>query len=195
MIGRKNPWVLKVYEISFPSHDIMVALSHGFVLWFVFCNKLVYELPYQILHHLRVNHDIFLHYYNHLREIRIQQNMVQCNEISLGIWVSRNELYFLLVFLRKFLLWFRHNSWEHLQRCCIAISKGRPIPKMDPKAKEFNHKVAFMEAITEATLQLCLSCLVLREYGISSVPHTKILQLTSLISSTVSICYAFVMVS
>ena len=88
----------------------------------------------------------------------------------------------------------RHNSWEHLKKCCKAISKGMPIPQMDRKAKEFNHKVAFMEAITEAPLQLCLSLLVVREYGISAVPGTKILQLTSLLTSSFSICLAYVMV-
>ena len=66
---------------------------------------------------------------------------------------------------------------------------------MDKKAKEFNHKVAFMEAITEAPLQLCLSLLVVREYGISAVPGTKILQLTSLLTSSFSICLAYLMVS
>ena len=53
----------------------------------------------------------------------------------------------------------------------------------------------FMESITESVLQLCLSCLILRAYGISSQLTAMVSQCLSFGSSLLSIVVEFGSVS
>ena len=52
-----------------------------------------------------------------------------------------------------------------------------------------------MEAITESISQLCISCIILRIYGVSTFTFTKFFQFFSLITSLLSLCVAFGTVS
>lgn len=73
----------------------------------------------------------------------------------------------------------------------IAIYKGKPLPVMSRENKEFVDKVSFMEAITEATAQLILSCLVLRSFGIGTDSFSMCTQTFSMLMSLISIVFAF----
>ena len=55
--------------------------------------------------------------------------------------------------------------------------------------KIFSHQIAFMEALSESIPQLCLSCLVIREFGLN--PSSAFRQLSSLLSSLTSTLLAF----
>ena len=79
----------------------------------------------------------------------------------------------------------------HMKTIIVAIYRGHRIPEMSEEDKEFVQKVAFMEAITEATAQLILSCLVLRSYGINPDPFSMVIQIVSMVMSLLSIIFAF----
>ena len=87
-------------------------------------------------------------------------------------------------------LWF-----EHTKKTLIAISKCQTLPKMSEEDIDFIKKVSFMESITESILQLCLSCLILRAYGLSSQISAMVSQLLSLTSSLLGVVFAFGSVS
>ena len=73
----------------------------------------------------------------------------------------------------------------------IAIYNGKRLPIMSKEDKEFVSKVSFMEAITEATAQLILSCIVLRAFGIGTDTFSMGSQIFSLLMSLISIVFAF----
>ena len=81
--------------------------------------------------------------------------------------------------------------FNHMKAIVVAIYRGHRIPEMSKEDKEFVQKVAFMEAITEATAQLILSCLVLRSYGINPDPFSMVIQIVSMMMSLLSIVFAF----
>ena len=89
----------------------------------------------------------------------------------------------------------REILFKHTKATVIAIYKRQPLPEMSKPDKEFVQKVSFIEAITEATAQLILSCLVLRSYGISSDTYSMVSQIFSMVMSLVSIVFAFGTVS
>ena len=89
----------------------------------------------------------------------------------------------------------REILFNHAKAIVIAIYNRQPIPEMAKTDKEFVQKVSFIEAITEATAQLILSCLVLRSYGISSDTYSMVSQIFSMVMSLVSIVFAFGTVS
>ena len=87
------------------------------------------------------------------------------------------------------------NILKQVKFSFSAIFKGKKLPDESDDEKIYAHHVTFMEAITESILQLCLSCLVLREYGLSNVTTERFGQVSGLFSSLLSICLAFAKVS
>ena len=67
----------------------------------------------------------------------------------------------------------------------------KDLPPEKDEIKTFAHQVAFYEAMSESVFQLCLSCLVLREFGISTNPTEKFLQITRSLMPFLSIMLAF----
>ena len=75
------------------------------------------------------------------------------------------------------------------------IYHGREWSEMPKDEMIFMKKVAFVESISESTLQLIVSCLVLRSYGMSTDPFSLTVQITSFVMSFVSIVTCFGSVS
>ena len=65
-------------------------------------------------------------------------------------------------------------------------------PKQDAKIRK---SVSFMVTISESIPQLLMSCLVLRSYGMSVAFVTQIFQILSIVTSSISPCFAFALVS
>ena len=55
--------------------------------------------------------------------------------------------------------------------------------------------VTFFEAISESITQLTLSCIILRQFGLSHDPFSEFVQFFTLGTSFLSLCVAFVTVS
>ena len=83
------------------------------------------------------------------------------------------------------------TTFKQIMGCFSAIFKGKELPEESDNDKIYAHHVTFMEAITESIMQLCLSCLVLREYGLSNVATERFGQVSGLFTSLLSICLAF----
>ena len=83
------------------------------------------------------------------------------------------------------------NLWKHLKRSALAIRRGEDLPEEPQREKEYGHGVKFFEAFTESVLQLCVSCLVLREFGLSTVLYESISQLSIIFTSLASIILLF----
>ena len=75
------------------------------------------------------------------------------------------------------------------------IYHGREWSEMPRDDMIFMKKVAFIESISESTLQLILSCLILRSYGTSSDPFSLAVQIFSFVTSLLSIVTSFGSVS
>ena len=72
---------------------------------------------------------------------------------------------------------------------------GEELEEEDQEKRQFAHHLSFIEAMSESVFQLCLSCLVLREYGISTSNYTKFVQLSSLVTSVLAITHEFAKVT
>ena len=81
--------------------------------------------------------------------------------------------------------------FRHMKRNMLAICKGCDIPESPAEEKRHTHAVMFMEAISESMLQLSLSCLLIREFGLSSNGYEKFNQLSGLCSSLMSMVLLF----
>ena len=90
---------------------------------------------------------------------------------------------------------FRGNVRNHIKKCWQAVQNDQELPDEPVEVVKFNKSVAFMEAITESISQLCISCIILRIYGVSTFTFTKFFQFFSLITSLLSLCVAFGTVS
>ena len=90
--------------------------------------------------------------------------------------------------LLAFMYPFQHskNLWEQLKR----IWKDEE-PEETEEEKIYGHCISFFEATTESLLQLCLTCIILREYGLSNNAFDKFMQVLGLFTSFFSICFAF----
>ena len=85
--------------------------------------------------------------------------------------------------------------YAHIKDCIIATWHGKRLPENSDEAIDYAHAVEFIEIITESVFQLCLSCIVLREYGLSLNPLESFNQLSGLLTSLLSICVTFSQVS
>ena len=75
-----------------------------------------------------------------------------------------------------------------------SIWRGEERPEKSVKEKIYSHHIIFIEATSESVLQLALSCLIIREFGISPDTWEKVIQLSSLLTSLISVCNAFAQV-
>ena len=57
-----------------------------------------------------------------------------------------------------------------MKDCFLAIVKGQEVPEESEAMKLYAHHLAFNEATSESTFQLCLNCMNMREFGISTDP-------------------------
>ena len=83
------------------------------------------------------------------------------------------------------------NLFLHFKRSALAIWRGEDLPQEPEREKQYAHGVKFFETITESVLQLCLSCLILREFGLSNARFQAFNQLSGIFSSLVSIVLLF----
>ena len=83
------------------------------------------------------------------------------------------------------------NIFNIVKQNCFAIYKNKDLPKESEADKSFSHHIVFIEATSESVLQVCMSCIILRQFGISTKPFESFMQLSGLITSLVSICLAF----
>jgi hypothetical protein len=83
------------------------------------------------------------------------------------------------------------NLFRHFKRSAVAIWRNEELPEETEREQRYAHSVKFFETVTESVLQLCLSCLILREFGLSSAGFQAFNQLSGIFSSLVSIVLLF----
>ena len=69
------------------------------------------------------------------------------------------------------------------------------MPKEPEDDAKIRKSVSFMVTISESIPQLLMSCLVLRSYGMSVAFVTQVFQILSIVTSSISPCFAFALVS
>ena len=89
----------------------------------------------------------------------------------------------------------RKNLLCYMKDCFLAIVKGQEVPEESEAMKLYAHHLAFNEATSESTFQLCLNCMNMREFGISTDPFTRFIQISSLITSILTISLEFAKVN
>ena len=89
----------------------------------------------------------------------------------------------------------RWNFLKRIQVVLFSVLKKEAVPEEDEDDKVLEHKVAFIEASSESVLQLCISCRILREFGLSTETKIMISQITTFAMSIFSLCFALAKVS
>ena len=87
------------------------------------------------------------------------------------------------------------NIFDQIKNNNIAIINGDKLPEESNTTKTFAYQIVFLETTSESVLQLCLSCLVIRQFGLSIDSNERFNQITGLVSSLMSICISFGQVS
>jgi hypothetical protein len=87
------------------------------------------------------------------------------------------------------------NIFDQIKDNNIAILNGDELPEEPTAIKAFSYQIMFLETTSESVLQLCLSCLVIRQFGLSIDSTERFIQVTGLVSSLMSICISFGQVS
>ena len=87
------------------------------------------------------------------------------------------------------------NIFDQIKNNNIAILNGDELPEEPNATKTFAYQIVFLETTSESVLQLCLSCLVIRQFGLSIDSTERFIQVTGLVSSLLSICISFGQVS
>ena len=90
---------------------------------------------------------------------------------------------------------FRAITFNYMKTVIKDIYYGRKWSEMPKDDLIFMKKIAFIESISEATLQLILSCLILRSYGISNDGFSMFTQIFSFTTSLLSMVFSFKSVS
>ena len=90
---------------------------------------------------------------------------------------------------------FRYLTFKYMLGIIEDIREGKEWREMPEEDQVFIEKIAFMESISEASLQLILSCLLLRSYGIGSDTYSLIVQILSFCSSILTMVISFGSVS
>ena len=85
----------------------------------------------------------------------------------------------------------RRTLFRHIKRNVLAIWQGCNLPEEPAEEKRHTHSVMFIEAISESLPQLSLSCLLIREFGLSSNSYEKFNQISGLCSSLMSLILLF----
>ena len=91
---------------------------------------------------------------------------------------------------------FKHgkNLRKIIKRKSLAVIRGEEVSEPTHKEKVFMHNLSFIEASSESVLQLCLNCVIFREFGTSTDPFQKFIQLSGLVTSLISVVLAFAQV-
>ena len=87
------------------------------------------------------------------------------------------------------------NIFDQIKKNNIAILNGDELPQELNATKTFAYQIVFLETTSESVLQLCLSCLVIRQFGLSVNSTERFIQVTGLFSSLMCICISFGQVS
>ena len=87
------------------------------------------------------------------------------------------------------------NIFDQIKNNNIAIMNGDELPEEPDTTKTFAYQIVFLETMSESVLQLCLSCLVIRQFGLSIDSNERFIQITGLFSSLMNICISFGQVS
>ena len=111
----------------------------------------------------------------------------------MALRVSRSITIKSYIFVNK--KYFRGKARKHIVKSWNALVKGEELPTLPPKDERFNREVAFVEATTESISQFTLGNVIVRIFGISDDPTSKVLQYFSLATSFLSLSLAFVTVS
>ena len=83
------------------------------------------------------------------------------------------------------------NIFDQIKNNNIAILNGDELPEEPNAAKRFAYQIVFLESTSESVLQLCLNCLVIRQFGLSVNSTERFIQVTGLFSSLMCICISF----
>ena len=83
------------------------------------------------------------------------------------------------------------NLFNQTKANTMAIWRGEELPEQNEKDKLYGHCIIFLETMTESLMQLCLSTLVLREFGLSPNHSQASNQISGLFSSLISIILVF----
>ena len=83
------------------------------------------------------------------------------------------------------------HLFDQMKANTIAIWRGEELPEQNEMDKLYGHCIIFFETMTESLMQLCLSTLVLREFGLSPNRFEAFNQLSGLFSSLLSIILLF----
>ena len=89
----------------------------------------------------------------------------------------------------------RGKARKHIVNSWNALVKGKETPAVPPKDERFHREVSFIEATTESISQFTLGNAIIRIFGVSDNPTSKVLQYFSLATSFLSLAMAFVTVS
>ena len=121
--------------------------------------------------------------------------MVKCCVFSLGFWVSKYSEFKDEVGILYTVLYFRGQVRKHIVNSWNALVHGKDLPEFPEKYESLNRQVTFTAATTESLSQFTLSNIILRIFGVSDDPTSKVLQYFSLSTSGLSLALAFVTVS
>lgn len=85
--------------------------------------------------------------------------------------------------------------YQQIKGCLLAIKEDRDLPEEPEEQKVYAHHISFNEVTSESIIQLCLNCKNMQEFGISSDPLTRFIQLSSLVTSILAFAIEFGKVS
>ena len=88
---------------------------------------------------------------------------------------------------------FKHskNTLNTIKNNFMAIYRMEELPQESKEEMIFGHQVVFLEALSESILQICMSCIKIRQYGISADYFEAFMQVSGLLTSIISTCLAF----
>ena len=94
---------------------------------------------------------------------------------------------------KSFMFPYHHgrNLFNQMKANTVAIWRGEELPEQNEKDKLYGHCIIFFETMSESLMQLCLSTLVLREFGLSPDRFEASNQISGLFSSLFSIILLF----
>ena len=116
---------------------------------------------------------------------------LQCHLLEATQYIE--FLYVQETWRKSFMFPYHHgrNLFKEMKAQTIAIWRGEELPEQEEKDKLYGHRIIFFEAMTEGLMQLCLSTLVLREFGISPKTFEASNQISGFFTSLFSIILLF----
>ena len=90
----------------------------------------------------------------------------------------------------NFALWYPYSHAGNKIKKIQQIWQGKILPETFKDEDIYAHHITFIEATSESILQLALSCLIIREYGISKNFWERSITISSFVTSLISVCFA-----